>query len=87
MPPVRTVVHWQLVGGPVDFELPLRDSIRVAARDGSEEGGIGDVRLEVVESQHNIAEVSVPIGNLEADYDAAVLDDAHFGTGVVGQCE
>ena len=84
---VVAVVLCQLPGFAVEFEAPAGDAVGIATGDRAEERVVGYVVLQAVVAESDVAQPSVAIRNADRHDDAAVLGDAHFGAGRVGQRE
>ena len=62
---VGTVVQRELVGMPVDREVPAGDAVTVAPDHGAEESRLGEIVFQVVVTDDDIAQPPLPIGNAD----------------------
>src|SRR6185503_506313 len=89
-PPVTPVeVVGAVVGGegillPLEPELPLGDAIRHPAHHAAEVGGVLEPVLELLEAQHDIGGLPVPVRDLELADDGPPADDLRLQTLLVG---
>ena len=84
---IRTVVGRELVFLAIDPEPALRDAVAVAADDRAEERVTGEISVNRIEPEHDVAHRARAIGRLDRRDDAAVGDRARFDAVLVGQRE
>lgn len=82
---IGTVVGRELVLLLIDREAALRDAIAVAPGDGAEERVAGEIAVERIEAEHDVASGAAAIRRFDRGDDAAVGDRANLDAVLVGQ--
>lgn len=75
---IGDVVGGEGVGFAIERELAFGDPVGVAADGGTEVGVAGEVWVEVIEAQGDIAEAAVAVGDHHFGEEGAVGDDLGF---------
>ena len=84
---IGTVIDRQRVFLAVERKLALGDPVPVTPDHGAKVGAVLNVIRQVVVAEHHIIEVAVPVGHLQEDHQAAVIDDAGLRALVIPQRE
>jgi hypothetical protein len=82
---VGAVVRREGVLFAVEGELALGDAVGVAAGDGAEERVAGEVAVEVLEAEDDVAGVAVLVRHVQLGDDAAVVGDLGDDAVLVGE--
>ena len=69
---VRAVVGGELVGAAIEREAALGDAVAHAPDNRAEVGLLGQVAVDAVEPEHDIAQLPVAVGGVELGEDRAV---------------
>lgn len=83
MKSVFAIVQRQGVLFAIESKGAVRDAIRIAANDRTEErvGGpveVGHVPIEIVEAQHYVGPIAAAVRNFQGNYNPAVGGDSSF---------
>jgi hypothetical protein len=82
---VRRVVGVQLVRLAFERERRVRDPVRDAADDRAEVRALGDVVVDLVEPEHDVAQLAGLVRHVQLGDDGAVVGDLGEGALRVGQ--
>jgi hypothetical protein len=61
----------------IKFESASRDSVSNTTDNSTEIGILPQVTREVIESEHNIAKLTVPVRHMQLDYNRAACHQRH----------
>ena len=80
-PAARAIVAGERVGAAIECELPAGDAVAHAANQGAEEGCVGRITLDRVETEGDIGEATRAVGGQQADDGAAEIGDGRREAG------
>ena len=82
---VLAVVYGQLVFDTVQYEAAFGDAIPITANDCAKVRVAFQIRIEVIEAEHNIVTLPVAVRHLERCDNTSVVGDLNFSSAAIRQ--
>ena len=82
---VGIIIGGQLVGMAIQLETPAGDTVAVTADHRAKIRAILDIGIQVVVAQDNITQLTIFVGDLQGNHNAAVSHDARLSATIISQ--